>query len=587
MDAHVSILRLTVERFRGLESLDWRPSAGMNLILGGGDLGKTTVLEAIDLLFQPSNSAVLSEADYWQRDYETEFVITAVVRVRPEVFGSQSRMIWPWRWDGTNAVQPHSGDEDADASESEGTPVYRVRVRGTPELEAVWEIVQPDGALNALTVATRRRIGIVRLSDGGRHDRDLRLVYGSALDRLLSDQGLRSRIGQQVAGIDLTEKLTEPGQEALEKLDARLEQHSLPKGLELGFTGGPGVSIGSLIGLTASNPQGTPLPYSSWGEGTRRMAALQTAALTLDSVNIATVDEVERGLEPYRLRILIKSLEQQSKQSFLTTHSAVAIGAADEAALWYIDLNQNLKELHKEQVASLQKREPETFLSRLVVLAEGATEAGFVTQLLRVALPGNLEDHGVYVCEAQGNDKALGLLGAFTKAGMVFCGFVDHEGSNPERWLRLRDAMGPRLFQWEAGNTEMNLIPLFDDRQTPELIYHSDPRIMGERLVTLRDRLRITSHDLQDIKHAAAGELNSLIVAAATGSTSGARPEEEKLWKAHSRRWFKSRMGGRELAYKALSQQVLLQLEGELIPFINAVRTAVGFSEHPGIKHGA
>lgn len=585
MDADVSILRLTIERFRGLRTLDWCPSAGMNLILGGGDLGKTTVLEAIDLLFQPSNSVVLSEADYWQRDHETEFVITAVVRAGAEVFGSQGKMIWPWRWDGANAVQPFSEDDDASASEPEGTPVYQVRVRGTPELEVAWEILQPDGAVTSLSVATRRRIGIVRLSDGGRHDRDLRLVFGSALDRLLSDQGLRSRIGQQVAGINLTEKLTESGREALEQLDSRLQKQALPKGLELGFTGGPGVSIGSLIGLTASNPQGTPLPYSSWGEGTRRMAALQTAALTLDTVNITTVDEVERGLEPYRLRALIKSLEQQSKQSFLTTHSAIAIGSADEAALWYMDLNQNLKELSRNQVASLQRREPETFLSRLAVLAEGATEAGFVTHILHAALPGNLEDHGVYVSDAQGNDKALGLLEAFTKAGMVFCGFVDHEGSYPERWLRLRTSMGSRLFQWPSGNIETNIIPLFDDSQLLDLITHSDPRVRSERLATLRDRLHTRSLDWNDIVHAATGNLNSLIVAAATGATVGAGPEEENLWKAHSRRWFKSRRGGRELAAKVLSLEVWPQLEKEMMPFINAVRTAVGSSEHPGIEH--
>jgi len=559
----------------------------MNLILGGGDLGKTTVLEAIDLLFQPSNSAVLAEADYWQRDHETEFVITAVVRLGAEVFGAQGNMIWPWRWDGTNAVQPLSEDDEASATEPEGVPAYQVRVRGTPELEVAWEILQPDGAISPLTVATRRRIRIVRLSDGGRHDRDLRLVFGSALDRLLSDQGLRARIGQQVAGFNLTEKLTDSGREALEHLDSRLEQHSLPKGLKLGFTGGPGVSIGSLIGLTANNPQGTPLPYSSWGEGTRRMAALQTAALMVGTVNITTVDEVERGLEPYRLRGLLKSLQQQSKQSFLTTHSAVAISAADEAALWYMDLNQNLKELPKKKVASLQRREPETFLSRLVVLVEGATEAGFVTHLLRVALKGDLEDHGVFVAEAQGNETALDLLEAFTEAGMVFCGFVDNEGKHPERWSRLHTSMGSRLFQWKIGNTEQNIVPLFTDDLLPALINHPDPRICAERLVTLRDRLRIPSLKLQDIESASAGNLNTLLVAASTGATTGAASDEESAWKAHSRRWFKSRQGGDELGYKVLSLGIWPQLEVGLIPFINAVRTAVRSSEHPGLEHEA
>jgi hypothetical protein len=33
------IRRLSIERFRGIESLIWRPDAGVNVILGGGDTG--------------------------------------------------------------------------------------------------------------------------------------------------------------------------------------------------------------------------------------------------------------------------------------------------------------------------------------------------------------------------------------------------------------------------------------------------------------------------------------------------------------------------------------------------------------------
>jgi hypothetical protein len=32
---------LTTERFRGITSLTWQPSRGVNVILGGSDVGKT------------------------------------------------------------------------------------------------------------------------------------------------------------------------------------------------------------------------------------------------------------------------------------------------------------------------------------------------------------------------------------------------------------------------------------------------------------------------------------------------------------------------------------------------------------------
>jgi recombinational DNA repair ATPase RecF len=55
------IRRLSIERFRGISALTWRPSPGVNIILGGGDVGKTTILEAIALLLSPTNVGTISD----------------------------------------------------------------------------------------------------------------------------------------------------------------------------------------------------------------------------------------------------------------------------------------------------------------------------------------------------------------------------------------------------------------------------------------------------------------------------------------------------------------------------------------------
>ncbi len=73
------IRQLRIERFRGIESLTWNPKPGMNIILGGGDVGKTTIIEAVGLLLSPSNSLVLAEADYWLRKTDEEFMIRAAI----------------------------------------------------------------------------------------------------------------------------------------------------------------------------------------------------------------------------------------------------------------------------------------------------------------------------------------------------------------------------------------------------------------------------------------------------------------------------------------------------------------------------
>ncbi|MBQ8102878.1 MAG: AAA family ATPase, partial [Afipia sp.] len=346
----------------------------MNVILGGGDVGKTTILEAIALLLSPSNTAVLSEADYWARDNAQEFVIEAVMTLPDTTgIGSQSTFAWPWAWDGQNAIPP-SADEEGDLA-APGEPVYRVRVRGTAELELAWEVMQPNEELAHFSSAVRRRVGSVRMSADERNDRDLRLVYGSALDRLLADSALRARIGKEVAGLDLHDSLNDKGKKAIESLDARMAGAALPSNLKLGLTTSQGLSIGALIGLVATE-NGVALPLSSWGAGTRRMSALEIASSTDKEASITLIDEIERGLEPYRLRKLIKILAGQHGQIFLTTHSPIAISCAEDAHLWYLDSAGSIGALPRDKIGPQQKRDPETVLARVAVIAEGPTEVG-------------------------------------------------------------------------------------------------------------------------------------------------------------------------------------------------------------------
>src|SRR5258708_34704538 len=46
-----TIRLLVIKRFRSVRSLIWRPNPRLNIILGAADGGKSTVLEAIALLF--------------------------------------------------------------------------------------------------------------------------------------------------------------------------------------------------------------------------------------------------------------------------------------------------------------------------------------------------------------------------------------------------------------------------------------------------------------------------------------------------------------------------------------------------------
>lgn len=571
------IHKLTIQRFRGIQALTWLPAQGMNIILGGGDIGKTTLLEAIALLLSPSNTAVISEADYWARDSAQEFVIEAVMTLPDATgIGSQNTFAWPWAWNGHDAIAP-SADGEGDLP-APGEPVYRVRVRGTTELELAWEVMQPSDEFDHFSTAVRRRIGLVRMSADERNDRDLRLVYGSALDRLLADNALRARIGKQVAGLNLHESLNDKGKGAIESLDMRMADAALPSALKLGLTTSQGLSIGALIGLLATK-NGVALPLSSWGAGTRRMAALEIASSTDKEASVTLIDEIERGLEPYRLRKLINILAGQHGQIFLTTHSPVAISCAEDAHLWYLDSLGSIGALPRDKIGPQQKRDPETFLARVAVIAEGPTEVGFLKYLLEKAFEGNPLDHGVRVCDGQGNGATLDLLETLASSGLLFAGLADDEGTAPQRWKNLKEKLKERLHQWPKGCTEDHVIGAVPEAKLLELLKDSEGELDGYRLRTLADRLELqdkTTEAIDAALKASDQTWRGLVIAAATGSKEGAPEGQEKAWKKHSQQWFKSTDGGRELAQKMVALGAWAEIQPQLLPLINAVLVAVG-----------
>ena len=438
-----AIYRLSIERFRGVKSLTWFPAHGANVILGGGDVGKTTILDAIALLLSPVNSTTLSDTDYYARDIDAGFVIEVIISLPPgSGIHHQPKPAWPWAWNGTEASVPHIDDDGDDHhAGTVSEPVYCLRVRGTEDQELSYEIAQPDGSVDPFPVALRRSIGLVRLSGDDRNDRDLRLVQGSALDRLLSDKGLRARMGSELAKSDVKSELSDAAQEALTKLDAAFTLKSLPAGLDLAITGGQGPSIASLIGLTATCGD-IQLPLASWGAGTRRLSALAIAEQNQGETPITIVDEVERGLEPYRQRLLVEKFQVANAQIFLTTHSPAAISAAFKASLWYVDHTGAIGPLDAVKIAHHRANDPETFLARLAVVAEGATEKGFTSAILERALKSPLTQHGVHVSDGGGHETALGVLEALAHGGLSFGGFADDEGLHPDRWKKLAEKLG-------------------------------------------------------------------------------------------------------------------------------------------------
>ena len=241
----LAIRRLDIKRFRGIRSLTWLPRPRLNIVLGAADGGKSTVLEAIALLFSTAPNFTLSEFDYHNREVEAGFSIEAVLSIGDgTVLCDEGFPAPPLRGWVDGKVRDLPDEHDAEA-------VLVCRVTGTRDQEAQYQIIGAGGEIVVpFSRAMRRRIGLARLGVADRGDRDIRLVQGGALDRYLQGQEVRRTVLQAVMKTPLHDQLEEGPKSALTAISDGFKKRNLPHPIRLGLVGTPGVSLAASVGLT-------------------------------------------------------------------------------------------------------------------------------------------------------------------------------------------------------------------------------------------------------------------------------------------------------------------------------------------------
>jgi putative ATP-dependent endonuclease of the OLD family len=96
--------RLQIEWFRGIRSLDWRVAGPTTCLVGPNDSGKTTILDAVELVLWPRWSAPLDDTDFYNADTSKPIKISATVGslpaqvIREDRFGMHLQG-WPPFWE--------------------------------------------------------------------------------------------------------------------------------------------------------------------------------------------------------------------------------------------------------------------------------------------------------------------------------------------------------------------------------------------------------------------------------------------------------------------------------------------------------
>jgi len=369
----VRIHHLKIENFRGIRHLDWKPEGSVICLIGPGDSTKTTVIEAIDLVLSPRWEIGFDDSDFYAGDTDSSIVITATVGELPDALLADNKFGLDIRgWSGTQGIHDEPEDED--------DKVLTIELTVDSSLEPEWTVINdrnPDG--RRISHRDRQLLGVLKL--GQYVDRHFTWGSGTDLLRLTGEpadlRGLLAEAGRAARAAITPENvpLLEAGATKAERLAGDfgvVPKERYQPGLDI-----QRVNIGQ--GVIALHDGNVPLRRA--GMGTKRLLALALQREAARDGGIVLVDEAENGLEPHRVRALVRKLrpEEGRGQVIMTSHSPVVIGELPASCLRI--MRSNVGETTVSDVsASMQdivRAASEALLGRKVIVCEGKTEVGF------------------------------------------------------------------------------------------------------------------------------------------------------------------------------------------------------------------
>ncbi len=411
------IRKVEISNFRCIKSFTWYPSPGLNCLIGPGDSGKSTVLEAIDLCLGARRTVPFNDADFHDLDVDNPIsIILTLGELADSLKSLDAYGLFLRGFDAETGTVEDEPEKDLET-------VLSLALMVANDLEPIWTLISDrataDGTSRGLSWADRVRLAPTVIGNMAGHNLGWR--RGSVLNRLTDEKADASaalvaaaRHARTTFGDDAEPELAEAlgivkaaanelGINVGNKVRALLDAHSVT------FSGGS---------ISLHNEAGVPLHGLGIGSTRLLIAGLQRKAA--DQSSILLVDELEHGLEPHRIIRFLGSIGAKDTtsplQAFMTTHSPVAVRELSGAQL-YILRDDGAKHSAKlvggeDAIQGTIRVFPDAFLATSVLVCEGASEVGLIR---------GLDQHRV----------ALG------KTSLYACGtaLVDCGGGSPDRPL--------------------------------------------------------------------------------------------------------------------------------------------------------
>lgn len=376
----MKIRHISVRNFRGIRELDWAINSDMVCLIGPSNSCKSTVLDAIERALSPRWNLAFTDDDFYHGNTGQPIVIQVTLGQLPKkllseaAFGLYAR---GWRKKEQSIV-----DEPTDDAEI----VLTIQLKVDASLEPEWRVIA-DRHAEGKPVSARNRELLGMSSLGGYVDRDLSWARGSVLTRVSTGQ---ESIGSMLAEASRSIRKTVSDADLAVLADSarRIGEDARQAGVAIGDDLRPDLDLRS-VGLTSSVlclfDGDVPLRQS--GLGVRRLATLVMRKQLTEDGAILLVDELEHGLQPFRVRQLVRYLrpdDGELHQVFCCTHSPIALVEHQANEVHVVRVDSNGKVIVRQAGSNLQRvlrALGEALFCTKIVLCEGNTEWGFARAL--------------------------------------------------------------------------------------------------------------------------------------------------------------------------------------------------------------
>lgn len=381
-----TIVDLDINNYRGIKKLNLVLEHDKRLvcIIGRGDSGKTTILEAISSVLSPSWNLTFSDEDFYNIDLINNIEISLTLVDFPDSYLADNKYGLYIR-----ALDLKTGkvEDDVALPEEEGfLPAITVKLTVDSSLEPKW-VATCSREIEDKPISAKDRANLNCFLISDYIDRHFSWNRGNPLNAILNLEETEGVIDNNVIIEQLRKAKSEIDKNDFSGLDDATKRI---------------IEQAELLGIDASNIKTTldskdllvkggrivlhdeSVPYRLKGKGTKRLTSIAIQSILVREGGVMLIDEIEQGLEPDRVKQAVRALETHSAgQIFLTTHSREVITELGSQPLLFVirnELDDSIKtRLFSERDVDLQKTVracPEAFFAKKVIVCEGATEIG-------------------------------------------------------------------------------------------------------------------------------------------------------------------------------------------------------------------